>query len=222
MATDRQSVYRKIRKFLELPLPNKLNVLQMAFYRLKGALYYRRVFGSFGSGSVLYKPMMLSNPQFMHIGKNVTIRQGVRLEAVLLDPENPPELCIGDNVIIEQNVHIVLVGKIHIHDNVNITAHCSLLGGNHPFFDVESDVRIGNRLTGSKTKIEIGEGSFLGVNAIIMANVKLGRHVVVGSSSVVKSNVPEFSVIEGNPASVLMKYDFDAGTWLNISPSKAK
>jgi len=220
MSTGNLSIYAKFRKFLKSPFPEKLNYLELFFYRLKGIVYYRRVFGSFGSGSVLFKPMILINPQFMHIGKDVVIRPGARLEAVLLDPDNPPELRIGDNVNIEQDVHIVLAGKIHIKDNVSITARCSLLGGNHPFFDIESNVKIGGRLNRATTKIEIGEGSFIGVNAIILSNVKLGRHVVVGSSSVVKRNVPEYSVIDGNPASIRMKYDFDAGAWLNISPSK--
>lgn len=214
MSPSKRSISSKILRFWATPLPDKINFIQMVFYRLKGILYYRHVFGSFGSGSVLYKPMMLSNPRFMHIGKNVTIRQGVRLEAVPLDPDNPPELRIGDNVNIEQDVHIVFVGKIHIKDNVSITARCSLMGGSHPFFDVRSDTKIGDRLTGEKTIIEIGEGSFLGLNTVIMPNVKLGRYVVVGSSSVVKRNVPDYSVVDGNPAIVQMRYDSVADSWL--------
>jgi acetyltransferase-like isoleucine patch superfamily enzyme len=216
MSTNSDATQGRVSRFLRSPLPEKLNTLQAAFFRLKAILYYRHVFGSFGSGSVLYKPMMLSNPQFIHIGKNVVIRQGARLEAILLDPENPPELRIGDNVNIEQDVQIVLAGKIHIKDNVSITARCSLLGGNHPFFDVDSDTKIGARLTGAKTRIEIGEGSFIGVNVTIMTNVKLGRHVVVGSGSVVRSSMPDYSVVDGNPAIVRMRYDSTARAWLNV------
>jgi acetyltransferase-like isoleucine patch superfamily enzyme len=216
MSTNSHAKSGSLLSFLRSPLPEKLNRLQAAFFRLKGILYYRHVFGSFGSGSILYKPVMLSNPQFIHIGRNVVIRQGARLEAILLDPENPPELRIGDNVNIEQDVQIVLAGKIHIKDNVSITARCSLLGGNHPFFDVDSNIKIGARLTGAKTRIEIGEGSFIGVNVTIMTNVKLGRHVVVGSGSVVRSNVPDYSVVDGNPAVVRMRYDSTARAWLNV------
>ncbi len=214
MSPGKRSISSKIRRFWTTPLPDKINVIQMVFYRLKGILYYRHVFGSFGSGSILYKPMMLSNPRFMHIGKNVTIRQGVRLEAVPLDPDNPPELRIGDNVNIEQDVHIVFIGKIRIGDNVSITARCSLMGGSHPFFDIRNPVKIGDRLAGEKTIIEIGEGSFLGLNTVIMPNVKLGRYVVVGSSSVVKRNVPDYSVVDGNPATLQMRYDSEADSWL--------
>jgi acetyltransferase-like isoleucine patch superfamily enzyme len=209
---------RRFHRFLTMPFPEKVNALQAEYFKVKGILYYRRVFGSFGKGSILYKPMMLSNPRYMHIGKNVVIRQGVRLEAVPIDPQSPPEIRIGDNVNIEQDVHMVAIGKIHIKDNVSITARCSILGGGHPFFDVSSDVRIGARLTGAKTKIEIGEGSFLGVNAVIAANVKLGKRVVVGSSSLVKNSIPDYSVVDGNPAVVRLKYDRASGTWLSVVP----
>ena len=92
MTNESPKLASKLRKFFKLPFHDKLNVLHTALYYLKGILYYRWVFGSFGSGSVLYKPMFLSNPRFMHIGKNVSIRQGVRLEALMIDPGNPPEL----------------------------------------------------------------------------------------------------------------------------------
>ena len=207
----------KMHNFMLMQLPDKLNYATALLVRLKGMLYYRRVFGSFGRGSALYKPMMLSNPRFMHIGKNVVIRPGVRLEAILLDPENPPELYIGNNVNIEQDVHIVFAGTIVIRDNVSITARCSLMGGSHPFFDVTSPIKIGDRLTGAKSRIEIGEGSFIGLNSVIMPNVKLGKHVVVGSSSVVKRNVPDYSVVDGNPAEVHLKYDAATKAWLRVS-----
>ncbi len=207
---------RKAQSFRAQPLPNKLNLLHWALGRVKGTLYYRRVFGSFGSGSVLFKPMLLNNPQYMHIGKNVLIRPGARLEAIVLDPQKPPELRIGDNVNIEQDVHIVVMGKVHIASNVSITARCSLLCGNHPFLDVHDPIKIGNRLAGTNSVIEIGEGSFLGIGTVIAANARIGKHVVVGSNSVVKRNVPDYSVVDGNPAAMVMKYDFATENWVNL------
>jgi acetyltransferase-like isoleucine patch superfamily enzyme len=152
----------------------------------------------------------------MHIGKNVSIREGVRLEAVMIDPGNPPELRIGNNVNIEQNVHIVFMGKVRIADNVSITARCSLLGGSHPFFDVNDPVKIGDRLAGSKSIIEIGEGSFLGIGTVVMMNVRIGKHVVIGANSVVKRSIPDYSVADGNPAVIVMNYDQNTQTWLAV------
>jgi acetyltransferase-like isoleucine patch superfamily enzyme len=182
-------------------------------YRVLGMIYYRRIFASFGKGSVVYKPMMLRNPQYIHIGDNVTIRQGARLEIHMLDPANPPELRIGNNVSIEQNFHLVLMGKVIIHDGAAISANCSLLGGNHPFFDVNNSTPIGSRITGTDSTIEIGAGSLIGINSVVGANVRIGKHVVVGSGSVVKKNVPDYSVVEGNPAVVVMVYDKAEDRW---------
>jgi acetyltransferase-like isoleucine patch superfamily enzyme len=216
MLANQNPPHRKLVRFLRGPLPEKLNLLENIWYRLKAAVYYRHVFGSFGRGSVIYKPTMLSNPRFMHIGDKVSIRRGARLEGVLIDPANPPELRIGNNVNIEQDVHIVFAGKIVIADNVSITARCSLLGSSHPFFDVHSPVKIGARLTGATSRIEIGEGSFLGIGAVIMMNVKIGRHVVIGSNSVVTKSVPDYSVADGKPAKVCMKYDAASDSWRNV------
>jgi len=203
----------KLRSFLQKPFHNKLNALYQAWREIFSALYYRSVFGSFGSGSILYSPMLISNPQCMHIGKNVLIRSGVRLEAVILDPKNPPELYIGNNVNIEQDVHIVVIGKIAIGNNVSITARSSLLCGTHPFLDVDSPVKIGNRVSGIGSVIEIGEGSFLGVGCVLQMNSRLGKHVVVGSNSVVKGRFPDYSVIDGNPAVSVMSYLPEEGMW---------
>jgi acetyltransferase-like isoleucine patch superfamily enzyme len=153
----------------------------------------------------------------MHIGRGVSIRPGARLEAVISDANHLPELRIGDNVNIEQDVHIVFTGRVLIADNVSITARCSLLGGTHPFFDVHSPVKIGARLTGATSRIEIGEGSFIGIGSVVMMNVKIGKHVVIGSNSVVMKNVPDYSVADGKPARVCMKYDPATDSWRNVT-----
>ena len=207
---------QKIVKFSRQSLPDKLNSIQSALYKLKGVFYYRQVFGSFGQGSILFKPTLLSNPQFIHVGKNVLIRSGVRLEAIMTDPDNPPELRIGDNVNIEQDAYIVCLGKVTIADNVSIAARCSLLCGSHPFFDVHDKGKIAERQSGSKAVIEIGEGSVIGIGSVVSMNVRIGKRVVVGSSSVVKKNLPDYSVAEGNPAVVGLKYDFEKEKWVNM------
>jgi len=181
---------------------------------LKSQIYYAPQFAAFGKGSVIIDPIMISNPRFMRVGRNCVFRQGLRLQAVVADPDNPPELIIGDNVNIEQNVHIVVIGKVIIEDNVSITAGCAIMGGNHPFFDVHNPVKIGDRLSGTKSVTVIGAGSFLGVGAVVANNIKLGAGVIVGAQSVVKKNVPAHVVVEGNPAKAILKYDPEEDRWL--------
>ncbi len=213
MSTAKNSMYTKIRRFLSRPLPDKLNTLRVAYYRLKGILYYRHVFGSFGSGSVLYKPMMLGNPRFMHIGMDVVIRQGVRLEAILFDPEKPPELRIGDNVNIEQNVHIVCHSRVVIGNDVSITGNCAIVDVTHPFQDVHDPLKIGDRILAERSFVEIGDRSFLGFNAIILPNVHIGSYCIVGAHSLVTKDIPDYSVVAGSPARILQRYDAAKAEW---------
>ncbi len=56
-------------------------------------------------------------------------------------------------------------------------------------------------------KVSIGEGSYIGINAVIVGNVKIGKHCVIGANSVVTHNVPDYSVAVGSPAKVIKKCD---------------
>ena len=202
-----------LRFFLQSPTHVKYQMLSVLAARIKGAVYYRRVFAEFGERSVLFKPTLISNPQYMHIGKNVWIRSGARLGAETADPDHLPEIWIEDNVAIEQDVQIGAVGKIRIGKNTAIGARCAIIGGFHPFVDVHSQTPIKNRLSGSRSVTEVGEGSLIGVGTVIKMNVKIGKHVVVGPNSVVAANLPDYCLAEGNPAAVVMKYNPTTDRW---------
>ena len=56
----------------------------------------------------------------------------------------------------------------------------------------------------------IGDGALLGIGAILLDGVRLGRCAVVAAGAVVTRDVPDFSVVAGNPARVLRKLDPNA------------
>lgn len=49
----------------------------------------------------------------------------------------------------------------------------------------------------------IGERCFIGANAIIMAGVKIGDQVIVGSGAVVTKDIPSNSIVVGNPSRII-------------------
>lgn len=53
--------------------------------------------------------------------------------------------------------------------------------------------------------VSIGEGSYIGINAVIVGNVKIGKHCVIGANSVVTKDVPDYCVAVGSPARVIKK-----------------
>jgi acetyltransferase-like isoleucine patch superfamily enzyme len=211
-----QRLTRRLLSFAYSPIPEQLNTLRRTFYRLKGILYYRQVFASFGSGSRMFKPLLLSNPRFIHVGKNVDVGPGVRMEVVVTGAKRIPEFRIGDNVNIEQNVHLICHSRLIIGNDVSITGHCAIVDVTHPYADVHSPIKIGMRILDEDSFVEIGEGSFLGFGTVVMPNVRIGKYCVLGAHSVVTTDVPDYSVAAGNPASIVRRYDHECAVWKKI------
>ena len=51
--------------------------------------------------------------------------------------------------------------------------------------------------------ITIGNNVFIGMSCTILPNVKIGNNVVVGAHSVITSDVPDNTVVAGNPAKTI-------------------
>lgn len=58
-----------------------------------------------------------------------------------------------------------------------------------------------NKIRAQKTII--GNNVFLGANSVILPGVRIGDNVIVGSGSIVTHDVPENTVVAGNPAKVI-------------------
>jgi acetyltransferase-like isoleucine patch superfamily enzyme len=204
----------KFQRFWRAPFLNKLHSLSTLCYRLKGVVFYRFVFKEFGKGSWIRKPLLISNPDFMSIGDRVSIRDGVRLEVILSNGQRVPEVVIGNDTNIEQNVHIVCHSRVRIGCNVSIAGNCSIVDVTHPFSNVHDPKKIGERIQDEDSFVEIGNGSFIGFGSVILPNVRIGTHTVIGANSVVTRDVPDYAVAGGVPAVVLKRYDFEKGEWV--------
>lgn len=174
--------------------------------------YYSFLFKSIGTRTAIYRPYLLHNAKHMSIGKGCLLRKGLRLEVV--DPQSGLVISIGDNVNIEQNVHIVGRVAIIIEDDVTITGHCSIVDVVHPYNNIYSSTKIGNRISEEAFPVRIGRGSFIGFGAHISPGVEIGKYCVVGANSVVTKSMPDYSVIAGNPAKVLKIFDFESNSWV--------
>ena len=51
--------------------------------------------------------------------------------------------------------------------------------------------------------VQIGEQTFVGGNAVIKQGLKIGSQVVIGAGAVVLNDVPDRSIMVGNPAKIL-------------------
>ena len=62
-------------------------------------------------------------------------------------------------------------------------------------------------VVGEARKTIIGDNVFIGMNAIILNGANIGNNVIIGAGSVVSGQIPDNSVVAGNPAKVIMTLD---------------
>lgn len=104
-------------------------------------------------------------------------------------PEIGEGTWIGEFVIIEAVNDKVIIGrKCDISDGVKILTHSTHL----------RCVEQGEKITGS---VIIGNHVFIGANTVVLPNVKIGHHSIVGALSLLKDlEAPPYSLISGIPA----------------------
>lgn len=213
-------MWERLKRFWHAPLLNKLHGLSTYCYKLKGVLLYRCLFKEFGKGSYIRRPLLILNPAYISVGDRVCIRDGIRLEVVRSSHRRVPSLSIGNDTNIEQNVHIVCHCRIQIGSRVSITGNTSIVDVNHSYQDVHEPTKIGARIEDKDSFVEIGEGSFIGYGSVILPNVRIGAHAVIGANSVVVTDVPDYSIAAGAPAIVLKRDDWEKGAWVRIAPAR--
>ncbi|MEM7550854.1 MAG: acetyltransferase [Bacteroidota bacterium] len=84
--------------------------------------------------------------------------------------------------------------------------------GNHAIINtassVDHDCKIGDfvHIAPNSTLcggVTIGEGTLIGANAVVIPGIKVGKWCVVGAGSVVVNDIPDYSLVVGNPARVI-------------------
>ena len=191
-----------------------LYTIKWRLWRIKTSIFYKHVFGSIGKRSTICKPMYIQHPENIYMGEHVRIREFARLETEVEYNEQrfTPKIIIGDDVGFEQGLHMACAESIIIENNVTVSAYVMIMDCAHNYLDINENV-LNQKLT--TDPIVIGEGSFIGLGSRIMSGVKLGKHCVVGTNAVVlKGEYPDYSIIVGNPAKVVKKYNAEKKKWI--------
>lgn len=129
---------------------------------------------------------------------------------------------IGDNCFINSNTHLISRDKITIGSYVTIAWGCTIYDHNSHSLDyllrrrdIEDQLeayRSGKDFISNKdwsnvksSPISIKDDVWIGMNCIILKGVTIGEGAIVSAGSVVRENVPPWTIVAGNPAVVVKR-----------------
>lgn len=109
---------------------------------------------------------------------------------------------IGDRVFINCGTVIIAVKEIVIGDDVAFANEVYVMDSNS--HGVEGRAHV-------EAPVHIGAGTWVGNRATILPGVRIGKRVVVAAGAVVTRDVPDDSLVAGNPARVVRALDYPPG-----------
>lgn len=124
---------------------------------------------------------------------------------------------VGKDVHISENVRIVDIGRLTIHDGAGVApgavldcrggltigsdsmvgVDAMLLTTSHRFAAIDVPMRLQGL---ESAPLEIGSDVWIGARAIVLSGVRIGQGAIVGAGSVVTRDVNSYAIVAGSPA----------------------
>jgi serine acetyltransferase len=161
----------------------------------------RSSFAFWGARARLGRGAKLVEPQLIHVGYGVTIGANAWLNAKDDRHDGMPTLRIGDGTYIGRFVQINAWQKVKIEDNVLIADRVFISDADHIYENTEVPIRLqGDHFKGA---VILEEGCWIGIGAVILPGVTVGKHAIVAANAVVTKSVPDNTVAAGIPAKII-------------------
>jgi len=167
----------------------------------------------FPRARLIRRPFYIRGAHGIAFGRGFTSGPGLRLDAL----GDAAKILIGDDVQVNNNVHIAATKSITIGNRVLIASGVFIADHNHGAYsgDAQSNPNVPPAARPlSASSVAIGDDTWLGEHVCVLPGVSIGKGVVVGAGAVVTTDLPDFVLAVGSPARVIKQFDFSCGRWL--------
>lgn len=145
---------------------------------------------------------LLRKNAFGACGKNVRLGSDSSFAGI-------QNIYVGDDVSLGASTRIMTTrAKVILGSHIMFAPNVTVVSGNHRIDLVGrymSQVTDSEKLKENDQDIVIGDDVWIGTNVVILSGVHIGCGSVIAAGSVVTRDVPEYSIVGGNPAKVLKK-----------------
>jgi len=172
----------------------------------------------FSSARLIRLPFRIRGRKYIHLGKGLTTGVGCRLDAFPL--ESKVCLKLGDDIQINDAVHIAAINSINIGNRVLIASKVIITDHNHGSYGYKnihtSPITPPEKRELSSAPVIIGDDVWIGEFVAVLPGVTIGNGAIIGAMSVVTKDVPAYSIAVGSPAKVIKGYDFEQKKWIRV------
>ncbi len=161
-------------------------------------------------GKVHAKRFQVQAGKNVYIGKhcalkgksNIVLDDGVTVRPYAQIWSGGGTVRIGRGPEIGERCRISIANSLEIGEKVLLSPNVYITDCDHEYRNIDVPV-IEQGIVQKGQAVSIGDGSYIGINTVIVGNVKIGKHCVIGANSVVTKDVPDYSVAVGIPARVI-------------------
>lgn len=173
-------------------------------------------FNSFGENSFIDKDYKINRFRNISIGNNIFVKDNCWLNICTNEEKSESMIKISDGCQIGSRFSISVSNKCTIEKNVIIGPNVYIADCQHNYENIAIPIMY-QGITSTSNEVIIGENSWLGINSVIVGNVRIGKGTVIGANSFVKKDIPDYCVAVGNPAKVIKAFDIETGKWIRIN-----
>ena len=184
--------------------------LKLAFFVLRSKLISRKI-------RIIRFHIELRGAKYIDFGKSLTTGVGCRLEA--FSDSKDKRLFFGENVQINDYVHISAMEKVVIGNHVLMASHIYISDNSHGYYKGKlqsAPEQAPIKRPYYKAAVVIEDNVWIGEGVIIMPGVTIGKGSVIGANSTVTKDIPACSIAVGQPAKVIKKYDYNQKKWIAV------
>ncbi len=188
-----------------------LGVLQLMVFKIRTKFL-------FSNARIIRFPIRVRGRSFIKIGKGFTTGFNCRIDAYS-EEKGKTVIEIGENVQINDYVHIGAVNKVEIGENTLIASKVFITDHNHGNYkgdNQDSPLSPPQDRPIISKKVVIEKNVWLGEYVSVLPGVTIGEGSIIGTMSVVTKDIPPFSIAIGSPAKVIKKFNQDTEKWEKI------
>ena len=182
----------------------------LIFYKVRGWFIFK-------NARLIRFPFRVRGTQYIKIGKGFTTGFNCRIDALNINNFGEKYLIeIGENVEINDEVHIGATQKIIIEDNVLIASKVYISDHNHGSYkgdEQDSPMSIPKERKIHSSPIRIEKNVWIGELCCILQGVTIGEGSIIGAMSVVTKDIPPYTIAVGSPAKLIKRYNFKTKKW---------